>query len=63
MGPIRRDRSELGASSYYLERPISENVTPVSSESNIKKSNSCGDMTELKPGRPKRLRARKSASV
>lgn len=63
MGPIRRDRSELGASSYYLERPVSENISPNSSDSDVKKSNSCGDMTLPKPARPKRFRARKSVSV
>lgn len=63
MGPVRRDRSELGASSYYLERPISEGGTPNSSDSDIKKSNSCKDVTDLKLNKPKRSRARKSVSV
>ncbi|KAL0272017.1 UNVERIFIED_CONTAM: hypothetical protein PYX00_005155 [Menopon gallinae] len=62
MGPIRRDRSELGASGYYLERPFSD-VAMNASEFNLKKSNSCTDMASVKSVKPKRLRARKSVSV
>ncbi|KAK6625481.1 hypothetical protein RUM43_005779 [Polyplax serrata] len=61
MGPVRRDRSELGASGYYLERPISE-LTLSSADCEVTRSCSCGDVSILKL-KSKRIRSRKSVSV
>ncbi|EEB14700.1 hypothetical protein Phum_PHUM319000 [Pediculus humanus corporis] len=61
MGHVRRDRSELGVSVYYLERPVTE-VTMNSPGNEIRRSNSCNNVRILKL-KPRRNRSRKSVSV
>lgn len=65
MGPVRRDRTELGASIYYLERPVAGDVSPHSSDMDLRKFNSTGDVNESKPTFKHRrpTRTRKSVSV